>query len=107
MAPPQVLSKVKAATGQATVPQVFVGGKLLGGASEVVPLVESGGLQQLLADAAAPPLPAELAEVLEQAAAARQVGWRRACWGGAAIRAGGHALVGRMRLWQPQGQADG
>ncbi len=72
-----MLSKVKAATGQATVPQVFVGGKLLGGASDIVPLAESGGLRQLLADAAAPPLPAELAAVLEEAAAARQVGCRR------------------------------
>lgn len=67
--PLQVLSKIKATTGQSTVPQIFVGGKLLGGASDVVPLAQSGGLQQLLASTQGPPLPAELQAVVEQAVA--------------------------------------
>ena len=73
---PQVLSQIKATTGQSTVPQVFVGGKLLGGASDVLALLESGGLQQLLAETQGPPLPAELQTVVPQAAAAadKQVG---------------------------------
>ncbi|EFN52965.1 hypothetical protein CHLNCDRAFT_137357 [Chlorella variabilis] len=65
----EVLSKIKATTGQSTVPQIFVGGKLLGGASDVVPLAQSGGLQQLLASTQGPPLPAELQAVVEQAVA--------------------------------------
>lgn len=66
----QALAQVKAATGQSTVPQIFVGGRLLGGASEVVPLIERGELQQLVADTAAAPLPAELEAVVRQAGAA-------------------------------------
>ena len=65
-----MLSKIKAVTGQSTVPQIFVGGKLLGGASDLLPLIESGGLQQLLAKTEALPLPAELQAVVTQAAAA-------------------------------------
>lgn len=66
----QALAQIKTATGQSTVPQIFVGGRLLGGASDVIPLVERGELQQLLAAASAPPLPAELEAVVEQACAA-------------------------------------
>ena len=67
---PQVLARIKAATGQATVPQIFVGGQLLGGASELLPLLQDGSLQRRLAATAAPPLPAELRELLQAAVAA-------------------------------------
>lgn len=67
-----MLAAIKAATGQSTVPQVFVGGRLLGGASEVVPLIQSGALQQQLAATTAPPLPPELAALVAKAAAAGQ-----------------------------------
>lgn len=63
---------MKAATGQSTVPQVFVGGRLLGGAAEVLPQLESGALQQLLADTTAPPLPAGLQDLVKAGAAASQ-----------------------------------
>lgn len=68
----ELLTKVKSLTGQATVPQVFAGGKLLGGSSDVLPMIDSGSLQQLLADTQVPPLPAELRDVLEKAAAAAE-----------------------------------
>ncbi|KAL4422375.1 hypothetical protein ABPG75_008572 [Micractinium tetrahymenae] len=66
----EALTRVKAATGQSTVPQIFVGGRLLGGASDVILLIERGELQQLVAAAAAPPLPTELQAVVQQAGAA-------------------------------------
>ena len=66
----QALAKIKAFTGQSTVPQIFVGGKLLGGASDVMPMIDSGSLQQMLAATDAPALPVELQAVVEQAAAA-------------------------------------
>lgn len=68
--PLQVLARIKAATGQATVPQIFVGGQLLGGASELLPLLQDGSLQRRLVATAAPPLPAELQQLLQAAAAA-------------------------------------
>ena len=74
----QVLSQVKSATGQSTVPQVFVGGRLLGGASDVVPLAESGQLAALLAASQAPPLPAELQALLPRAAAAAKAAQQQA-----------------------------
>ncbi|PSC73843.1 hypothetical protein C2E20_3010 [Micractinium conductrix] len=74
----EVLSQVKSATGQSTVPQVFVGGRLLGGASDVVPLAESGQLAALLAASQAPPLPAELQALLPRAAAAAKAAQQQA-----------------------------
>lgn len=47
-----------------------MGGRLLGGASDVIPLIERGELQQLLATTAAPPLPAELEALVRRAGAA-------------------------------------
>lgn len=44
--------------------QIFVGGKLVGGASELLPLLEDGSFQQLLAEAHGDPLPAAVREAL-------------------------------------------
>jgi hypothetical protein len=62
---------VKASSGRATVPQVFVGGVLLGGADETVAALEAGSLAGTIAAAGAtPPLPAAIVAALGAAAAA-------------------------------------
>lgn len=66
----QVLARVKAATGHATVPQVFVGGQLLGGAAELKAALADGGLWQMLAATPAAALPGELQGILQSKAAA-------------------------------------
>lgn len=78
----EALAAVKAATGHSTVPLVFAAGRLLGGATELLPLIASGALQQQLAVATDPSLPAELAELLPQAAAAGQAAQQAAASGG-------------------------
>ncbi|PRW45346.1 hypothetical protein C2E21_6023 [Chlorella sorokiniana] len=65
----EVLAAIKAATGQATVPQVFVAGRLLGGATELEAALVDGSLRQQLAGASAAALPAELQELLQRKAA--------------------------------------
>ena len=68
----QVLARIKEATGQSTVPQVFAGGQLLGGASELLPLLDSGALQRQLAQGAGPPLPPALQAIVQAAAQQQQ-----------------------------------
>ena len=46
--PPSALVALKRETGLGTVPQVFVGGRLVGGADETVGLIEDGGLRRLV-----------------------------------------------------------
>ena len=56
---------MKASSGRATVPQVFVGGVLLGGADETVAALEAGSLAGTIAAAGAtPPLPAAIVAAL-------------------------------------------
>ena len=58
---PDALAAVKAATGRSTVPQVFVGGRLLGGCDETLAALADGTFQAALqlaaagGDAALPP----------------------------------------------------
>ena len=66
----EILQQVKAASGQATVPQIFVGGQLVGGASEVAAGLKDGSFTRRVEEASTSPLPPAiqnaLAEFLEQ-----------------------------------------
>lgn len=62
---PETLKLIKQATGQATVPQVFVGGKLIGGASELLSLLEDGSLPAMVAAAPPDPLPPQIRQAVE------------------------------------------
>jgi hypothetical protein len=65
------LAAVKASSGRATVPQVFIGGALLGGADETVAALEAGSLTETIAAAGStPPLPPAIRDALGAAAAA-------------------------------------
>jgi glutaredoxin len=67
---PEALAAVKAASGQATVPQVFVGGRLLGGADALLAAIEGGELEALVAAAAdADALPPAVQRALDAAPA--------------------------------------
>ena len=46
--PSSALVALKRETGLGTVPQVFVGGRLVGGADETVGLIEDGGLRRMV-----------------------------------------------------------
>ncbi|KAK9830046.1 hypothetical protein WJX72_009394 [[Myrmecia] bisecta] len=63
-----LLNKIKEATGRRTVPQVFLNGELLGGASEVVELLGSGQMQKLVQQADKPALPDSLRQAVQAAA---------------------------------------
>ena len=66
---PAALAAVKAASGLATVPQVFVGGRLLGGADDTVAALTSGALAAAVSAAGgAGALPAGIAVALGAAA---------------------------------------
>lgn len=68
-ASPAALAAVKAASGRASVPQVFVGGRLLGGCDETEAALANGALAAAMAAAAGlAPLPASVAAVLGAAA---------------------------------------
>ena len=54
--------------------QVFVNGRLVGGAQETIALLQSGELQQLISSAHGAALPPELQNAADAAAAAYQVG---------------------------------
>jgi hypothetical protein len=70
-ASPSALAAVKASSGRATVPQIFIGGSLIGGADEAVAALESGILAgKIDAAGATPPLPAPILAALGAAAAA-------------------------------------
>jgi len=60
-----VLAELKRATGKTTVPQVFVGGELIGGADETLAALADGSLQKRVQAASAPPLPTDLGALLE------------------------------------------
>ena len=51
---PQIRQELSALSGWPTIPQVFVGGELVGGADIVQELAETGALRQKLADALGP-----------------------------------------------------
>lgn len=55
--------------------QVFVAGRLVGGAAELLPLLEDGSLQAQLAGAPDEPLPPEVVRAVEQAFAAVRAFW--------------------------------
>jgi glutaredoxin 3 len=44
----ELFDKLKAETGMRTVPQIFINGELIGGASELSELEDSGRLEELL-----------------------------------------------------------
>ncbi|KAI7842058.1 hypothetical protein COHA_004256 [Chlorella ohadii] len=67
----EVLARVTSVTGHATVPQVFVGGQLLGGAAELQAALADGSLQQRLQSVADAALPAELQAILSSKGAAQ------------------------------------
>lgn len=92
----QVLARVKAATGHATVPQVFVRGQLLGGATELKAALEDGSLWEILAATSAAALPGELQGILQSKAAAQGPA---ACAVAAAagVAAGGGSEHGRLQ----------
>jgi len=64
---PQALDAVKKATGQLTVPQVFVGGSLVGGADRTIAELESGELQARLGKGPGEPLPRAVKSALQKA----------------------------------------
>eukprot|EP00240_Pyramimonas_obovata_P000549 CAMPEP_0118922860 /NCGR_PEP_ID=MMETSP1169-20130426/1626_1 /TAXON_ID=36882 /ORGANISM="Pyramimonas obovata, Strain CCMP722" /LENGTH=537 /DNA_ID=CAMNT_0006863787 /DNA_START=279 /DNA_END=1892 /DNA_ORIENTATION=+ len=75
----ELLKRVKELTGRQTVPQVFIGGKLVGGADDVEALLASGELDTLLASAVGiDPLPEVLQAALHEALAEEAAGAERA-----------------------------
>jgi glutaredoxin 3 len=70
----ELLRKIKEATGRSTVPQVFVGGRLIGGADETISLLMEGDFQmEVLKAGNTPPLPPDLMQALQQAREDQQV----------------------------------
>lgn len=68
----QVLKEVKAASGQSTVPQVFVGGQLIGGASDVTAGLKDGSFTRRVQESAStPPLPPTIQAALKAALPAK------------------------------------
>ncbi len=67
----QVLARVKSVTGHATVPLVFVGGQLLGGAAELTAALADGSMQRRMEGASGTSLPAELQQILQSKGAAQ------------------------------------
>lgn len=66
---PDALAAVKAATGRSTVPQVFVGGRLLGGCDEALAALADGTFQaalKLAAEGGDAALPAAIAAAVKQ-----------------------------------------
>jgi len=59
---PQIRQELSALSGWPTIPQVFVGGELIGGADIVEELAESGELERKLEDALGPEYRASAAE---------------------------------------------
>ncbi|KAH7624445.1 hypothetical protein Ndes2526B_g00645 [Nannochloris sp. 'desiccata'] len=59
-----VLNEIKKATGQSTVPQIFVDGGLIGGASDVKTGLENGSLKQLIQASTRPALPTAIQNVV-------------------------------------------
>ncbi len=59
---PQIRQELSALSGWPTIPQVFVGGELVGGADIVEELAESGELERKLEDALGPEYRASAAE---------------------------------------------
>lgn len=69
-----LLRRIKAETGRSTVPQVFVGGELVGGADETLAMMKEGDFQmKVLKAGSSPPLPPELMEALRQGQEKQQV----------------------------------
>ncbi|KAK3237632.1 hypothetical protein CYMTET_52305 [Cymbomonas tetramitiformis] len=61
----EALGKLKAFTGRSTVPQVFVGGELVGGADELDAIIKSGEFSRLIGETIGmPSLPVELSSAL-------------------------------------------
>lgn len=61
--------------------QIFVGGKLVGGASELLPLLEDGSFQQLLAETHGDPLPTAVREALPAQVGAHSTDLMSQAWG--------------------------
>lgn len=69
-----LLRRIKAETGRSTVPQVFVGGELIGGADETLAMMKEGDFQmKVLKAGSSPPLPPELMDALRQGQEKQQV----------------------------------
>lgn len=93
-------------------PQVFVGGKLIGGASELLPQLADGSLQQQLAALrVADPLPPAIRQTLKESGATAQVGgalalqWghtQHACMDCLGSRSGSLLAQQRVQLRMPQ-----
>eukprot|EP00884_Botryococcus_braunii_P017002 jgi/Botrbrau1/3986/Bobra.0365s0058.2 len=70
----ELLRKIKETTGRRTVPQVFVGGQLIGGAEETIALMKEGDFQmEVLKAGNTLPLPPDLQQALLQAREEQQV----------------------------------
>jgi glutaredoxin 3 len=70
----ELLRKIKETTGRRTVPQVFVGGQLIGGADETIALMKEGDFQmEVLKAGNTLPLPPDLQQALLQAREEQQV----------------------------------
>mmetsp|Transcript_869 Transcript_869/g.2685 ORF Transcript_869/g.2685 Transcript_869/m.2685 type:complete len:544 (+) Transcript_869:814-2445(+) len=63
---PKLLAEVKAATGRQSVPQVFLGGLLIGGAEELEAALADGSFQDALDGNNEPALPADLREAVDR-----------------------------------------
>lgn len=57
----------------AAVEQVFVGGELIGGATETIELLQKGSLADRISSAKQPPLPANLQSLVDKAVKDQQV----------------------------------
>jgi glutaredoxin len=63
---PKLLTEVKQTTGRVTVPQVFLGGLLIGGAEELQAALSDGSFKDALDGSNEPALPADLREAVDR-----------------------------------------